>query len=287
MASSAPGAEAFARLDRKRFFDAIRPLFGGLSQSQVDGINRLLEAFLAYALVLDRRHLAYILATSFHETGRRMQPVREGFAQTDAGARAAVANLFARGKISRNYALPNKAGRSFYGRGDVQLTHEANYVRMGRLLGIDLAGNPDLALVASISARILIEGITRGLSLKGDFTGKALEDYIAGDRCDYVGARRTVNGTDRAETIAGYARKFEAALVAGGMPLLGVRLPGAVGKEPLHGVVEVVPEPDILPPAPVVVEAEAADAPSPAPQAPAAQGWWAWLAGLLKRARAA
>lgn len=276
MTVSAP-AEAFARLDRKRFFDAIRPLFKGLSQSQVDGINRLLDAFLLHALVLDRRHLAYILATSLHETGRRMQPVREGFAKTDAGARAAVANLFARGKISRNYALPNEAGRSFYGRGDVQLTHEDNYRRMGRLLGIDLADNPDLALVAAISARILIEGITRGLSLKGDFTGRAIEDYIAGNRCDYVGARRTVNGTDKAETIAGYARRFEAALIAGGMPLIGTRLPDALGKTPIDVVVVA---------APIVVEPEAAvrDADEAVAQAlahPAERSWWSTVADLL------
>ncbi|KQT88944.1 glycoside hydrolase family 19 protein [Methylobacterium sp. Leaf466] len=222
-----PGA--FARLDRAKFFAAIRPLFGSLSVAQVVGIERLLDAFLAYALLLDRRHLAYILATSFHETGKRMQPVREGFTLSDAAARRAVASLYAKGRISRNYALPNARGLSFYGRGDVQLTHEDNYLRMGRILGIDLAGNPDLALDPAVSGRILVEGVTRGVSIKGDFTGKALEDYIAGDRCDYVGARRTVNGTDKAATIAGYAGRFEAALVAGGMSLLGARMPGALG----------------------------------------------------------
>lgn len=217
-------AGAFARLDRAKFFASIRPTFNGsLKQSQVDGIGRLLDAFVSYAVLLDRRHLAYILATSAHETGRRMQPVREGFADTDAEARQVVATLYAKRKISRNYALPNKRGLSFYGRGDVQLTHEDNYRVMGGLLGIDLAGDPDKALDPAISARILIEGVTRGVSIKGDFTGKALEDYIAGDRCDYVGARRTVNGTDKASEIAALAKAFEAALVAGGLPLIEVR----------------------------------------------------------------
>ncbi|MBB5765723.1 glycoside hydrolase family 19 protein [Methylorubrum rhodesianum] len=244
--TTSPDAGAFARLDRAKFFDAIRPLFakGRLSQSQVDGLNRLLDAFFAYALILDRRHLAYILVTSFHETGQRMQPVREGFAASDAAARKAVAALFAKGKISRNYALPNARGLSFYGRGDVQLTHEANYVAMGKLLGVDLAGDPDRALDPAISARILIEGVTRGASLKGDFTGRALEDFIAGDRCDYVGARRTVNGTDRAKDIAGYAERCEAALVAGGMPLIAARLPGALGAAP--SALVAAPAPGIL-----------------------------------------
>lgn len=227
--TTSPNAGAFARLDQARFFASIRSLFGPLSAAQVAGIERLIDAFLAYALLLDRRHLAYILATSFHETGQRMVPVREGFAKTDAVARAAVAKLFAQGRISRNYAAPNARGLSFYGRGDVQLTHEANYLAMGRLLGLDLAGSPDLALDPATSARILIEGVTRGVSARGDFTGKALEDYIVGDRCDYAGARRTVNGTDKAALIAGYAEQFEAALVAGGTPLTAARMPGALG----------------------------------------------------------
>lgn len=259
MATSTDGG-AFARLDRTKFFAALKPLFGSYTQAQVDGLNHLLDVFLAYALVLDRRLLAYIIATSFHETGRRMQPVREGFATTDAGARAAVAKLFARGAISRNYALPNARGLSFYGRGDVQLTFEDNYRRMGVLLGVPLADDPDLALDPTISKRILVEGVTRGVSQKGDFTGKALEDYIHGDVCDYVGARRTVNGTDKAELIAGYARKAEAALIAAGMPLTGVRMPDALGT-PAPVAVEAATPASYAPPA--AVEPAAATVPAP------------------------
>ena len=205
-------------LDRAPFFAAVRTaLFGGrLTALQVSGMERLLVAFERYG-TRDRRHLAYILATSFHETGRRMQPVREGFATSDAAARAAVAKLLKQGRISRNYALPNAAGQSFYGRGDVQLTHEENYRRMGAILGIDLVGNPDLALDPATSGRILVEGVLRAVSAKGDFTAYSLEDFIAGARCDYVAARRTVNGTDQAAAIAGYATAFETALVAAGL----------------------------------------------------------------------
>ncbi|WP_048431598.1 glycoside hydrolase family 19 protein, partial [Methylobacterium indicum] len=156
---------------------------------------------------------------------KRMEPVREGFAETDAGARAAVAKLFKAGRISKNYALPNAAGASFYGRGDVQLTFERNYVAMGRILNLPLAANPDLVLDPAVSARVMWEGLLRGASNRGDFTGKALEDYISGTRCDYVGARRTVNGTDKAEVIAGYARAFESALIADGVPAMAPRPP--------------------------------------------------------------
>ncbi|MDH4984430.1 hypothetical protein QEZ47_02405 [Aminobacter anthyllidis] len=46
------------------------------------------------------------------------------------------------------------------------------------------------------------------------FTGKKLDDYIKGERCDYVCARRIVNGTDRDDDLAKYAQTFEAALRA-------------------------------------------------------------------------
>ena len=42
---------------------------------------------------------------------------------------------------------------------------------------------------------------------------RSCSDYIYGNTCDYVNARRIVNGTDRAETIAGYAEKFQSALL--------------------------------------------------------------------------
>jgi hypothetical protein len=44
------------------------------------------------------------------------------------------------------------------------------------------------------------------------FTGKKLADYITKNRVDYVGARRIINGTDRAKLVAGYARAFRDAL---------------------------------------------------------------------------
>ncbi|ACL61025.1 glycoside hydrolase family 19 protein [Methylobacterium nodulans] len=252
----------------RAFFDALRqPVFAGsMSQSQVDGINRLLAAFTLYGSG-DRRHLAYGLATSRWETGGRMMPVREGFARTDAEARAHVAKLYAQGKIKSNYALPNAKGLSFYGRGDVQLTHERNYITMGTLLGLPLAQNPDLALDPAVSARILWEGLLRGLSNRGDFTGRALEDFIHDGVCDYVGARRTVNGTDRASEIATIAHDFDAALAIGGLP---VRF--ATVAPPKPGV---PPLPESVAIGSPVVEA------SPKPATVQTGGLGAWLKSLF------
>jgi hypothetical protein len=70
--------------------------------------------------------------------------------------------------------------------------------------------DPNLALNPHTSALISIYGC-----LDGDFTGKKLSDYIKPGSVDYVNARKVVNGTDRANEIANYAKRWEQALRAG------------------------------------------------------------------------
>lgn len=176
------------------------PFGGRLTQSQIDGMNAIFNAFSA-AGQSSLKYLAYILATAFHETGGRMQPVREGFASTDAAARKSVA--------ARSYAAPDPTtGFVYYGRGLVQITWAENYKRLGNLLGIPLYTYPDMALQLDISARIIVEGMLRGISGRGDFTGKSLEDFFAGDKEDAIGARKIINGTDKAQLIATYYKAF-------------------------------------------------------------------------------
>lgn len=208
-------------MNSPKFFDEVRTsLFGGkLTEEQVTGINAIFAAWGLWGTG-DRRHLAYIFATAYHETGRRMVPVREGQGRrklwSDQQARRAVTVLFEKGRISRDYGKPNAKGLSFYGRGMVQITHEENYARMGKIIGMDLAANPDKALDLDVSARILVEGCLDAVSVKGDFTAYSLEDFIHDDKCDYRSARKVINGMDKADAIAGYAQKFEAALEAAG-----------------------------------------------------------------------
>ena len=189
----------------KAFFDRIRTLTGPLSQAQVDGF----ETILAASAGLPVTHRAYLLATAWHETARTMQPVRETLAATDDKAIARLEAAFAKGKlpwVRTPYWRKDSQGRSWLGRGYVQLTHETNYRRAGRELGVDLVGNPDVAMQPTVAAQVLVRGCAEGW-----FTGKKLADYLPGD---YIGARRVVNGTDKAAQIAAYAETFEAALVA-------------------------------------------------------------------------
>lgn len=177
--------------DRKIFFDHVRnaPFKGALNQKQVEGLSLLLDVFESEYKWPDIRHLAYVLATTYHETAATMQPIREG--GSDAYLRA-------------------KPYWPYVGRGYVQLTWESNYRKMGRKLGVDIMdANMVRAMEPALAAKILFIGMR-----DGDFTGKCLSDYFNGKLDDPVNARRIVNGTDRAAMIAGYHKNFLAALNA-------------------------------------------------------------------------
>lgn len=172
-------------VSRTAFFAAVRPLFGGhLQQSQVDGLAVLLEE--GETRGLDLRWIAYVLATAYHETAYTMQPIREWGLGT-----------------GQPYGRPDPdSGLVYYGRGYVQLTHAVNYRRMGTRLGVDLYHQPDLALDPAIACKIIYTGMIEGL-----FTGHKLAEYF-GATSDWYGARRIINGVDRASQIGSYATRF-------------------------------------------------------------------------------
>jgi putative chitinase len=176
-------------IDRALFFANIRVAFGHLVQEQVDGFTLILDEWEARHANEDIRWLAYMLATAWWETGKRMQPIRE---------------------VGRGHG--RKYGTTFYGRGYVQLTWEENYSKMGNLLNLPLVQDPDLALVPRHAIRILFEGMLRGKSGVGDFTHKSLDQYFNATTDDPVGARHIINGSDEAAIIAGFHRKFLHAL---------------------------------------------------------------------------
>ena len=84
---------------------------------------------------------------------------------------------------------------------------------MGRLLGVNLLKNPELALVLETAIQIMFEGMLRGSSSVGDFTGKCLEMYFNDKIDDPKGARRIINGTDKATLIANYHYQFLKCLI--------------------------------------------------------------------------
>lgn len=200
--------------DKQRFFTAIRgaPFSGKLSGGQVQGTELVLDEFNRIAPDGDARHLAYMLATAFHETAATMQPVRETLAVSDDAAIRILDRAYAAGRlgqVSSPYWRRDADGKSWLGRGLVQLTHKRNYEAMSAVTGIDLVANPDRAMEPDVATTILVDGM-----LQGSFTGRRLSQYFNGQSEDWVGARAIINGRDRAELIAGYGRSFHTALRA-------------------------------------------------------------------------
>jgi hypothetical protein len=140
-----------------------------------------------------RNQAAYILATAKWETAHTMEPVVEAY------------------WLSEDWRSRNLRYYPWHGRGYVQLTWERNYLRAGKALDVDLTTDPDRAKDPKYAVPILVVGM-----LEGWFTGKKLSDYVTLQKSDFVGARRIVNGTDKAQQIADLARDYDEALKATG-----------------------------------------------------------------------
>lgn len=177
-------------INKPDFFEKVKPLFKKFSQSQVDGLNFLLDYWEKNYDTndkIERKKFAYILATVFHETAQTIQPIEE----------------YGKGEGRRYGSVDKLTGEVYYGRGYVQITWDYNYKKLGELIGVDLYHKPKLALQPEYAVQILFIGMEFGL-----FTGKKLEHYFNEETTDAVNARRIVNGTDKAELIAGYYDVF-------------------------------------------------------------------------------
>ena len=177
------------------FFNSKKILFNGkFRQSQVDGLNAILNEWEKNYSSKDDRWLAYMLATAHHETDRRMQPIEE----------------YGKGKgrtygknIKMNGTRYNDTANLFYGRGFVQLTWYENYQKAGAKLGLNLIKNPEKTLELPVATKIMFLGM-----MEGWFTGKKLSQYFNSTTEDVYNARRIINGTDKANLIADYAYDY-------------------------------------------------------------------------------
>ena len=186
------------KFDRDKFFAAYAAAFGTPNDGQKQGLDALLTAAEADTEITDIRWLSYMFATVKHECADRWKPIEE----------------FGKGQ-GHKYGIPvtvtDPAGKSYsnayYGRGYVQLTWDYNYRNMGKVLNNRLLYEPSLALDADVAYRIMSYGMRNG-----SFTGAKLSRFINADGCDYVNARKIINGLDQAQRIAGYAQKLEQVL---------------------------------------------------------------------------
>ncbi len=153
------------------------------------GLRELLTFIEADDQWQDERQLSYFLSTAFHETAATFKAVKEYRAKEGTVAR----------RVQDKYWFTG-----FFGRGICQLTHKYNYEKLGKRLNIPLVENPELALEPTYSYEIAVVGMREGL-----FTGHKLDDYINKNKCDYYGARKIINGTDRATLLQSYAISIE------------------------------------------------------------------------------
>lgn len=200
------------QIDRDHFYAALKqPMFDGrYTQSQVDGMNAILDYEAAHPFS-DKRHLAYLLATAYGETGAKMQPVRETFADTDAQAASRLQRAWEKGQmpwVKTPYWNPDADGKYWIGRGLPQVTFKENYAKFEKLLGIPFTADPDLMLKMENALPVCFVGMTQGI-----FTGKKLADYFNATKDDPVGARRIINAQESAQKFAGYHNHFLAAMI--------------------------------------------------------------------------
>jgi hypothetical protein len=196
-------------MNRDTFFKAIRPAFRSLNVRQVEGMESLLDA----GRHLPLHHMANVLAQVRRETGGHMAPIKETVMPShkdknpsDAEVIRRLDRAFAAGKLKWVKTPYWRDG--WFGRGQIQLTHQKNYAKFG-------ITNPEDAMQLQVSARIAVQGMEHGM-----FTSKKLADYAFPAALDAPPARnprRIVNGQDGSDAeVAGFHRQFVAALEKAG-----------------------------------------------------------------------
>jgi len=271
-------------MDRTAFYAALRSrastLFGtSLSQGQVNTLTAILDEAERRGLILT--HLAYVLATPYHEVGSSLQPIRENMTYTSAArihavwpsrfkTSAAAAPYVRQPQKLANFVYGGRMGNVgpndgwlYRGGGLPQVTGRAMYAKIGKLIGADLVGHPDYILEIDVAVAAMFEGMIDGL-----FTGKKLSDFLNATATDYRGARAIINGDVKAngDKIAGYAREFEAALKTAGYT---GQKPKELPPPPVPDAPKPAPIPQSSPPEPAP-QASPARAPEPSKSKPAA-----------------
>lgn len=178
------------------FFNVLRNGLLGptLDKTEVSGCEAILSACHGWPI----SHVAYALATAYHETNATMLPVREAY------------------WLSERWRSQNLRYWPWYGRGYVQLTWEYNYRKADEKLGLGgrLLADADLAMDPTIAAQIMRHGMAEGW-----FTRVKLSTYLPASGPatleQFKSARRIINGTDKDLLIARHSIQFQNALTAG------------------------------------------------------------------------
>ena len=188
------------------------------------GLIKLLGFIEADPFMKEKGWVAYVLATVYHETGRTFEPVKE-----KGGHDYFIKRYGGQTKVGKSLGNDTpEEGAIYAGRGYAQDTGETNYERDEKVIRSEYPGvverfekrtgkrfdltvgdqpgdasDPDNLLDPQIAYCVMSVSMRKGL-----YTGVGLPKFINRLKCDFVNARKIVNGLDCAQKIAGYAMKF-------------------------------------------------------------------------------
>ena len=156
----------------------------------VESLKKVLYLIKNDSQINDLREAAYLLGTAFAESSYSLQRWEADYACTgqgvpygSSGPCSKATNYYRLSKGKKDYytlGLDSK-GQCFFGRGLIQLTGKANYETYGRLIGVNLVSNGDLAL-EPINSYKVASVYMRGRTFK----------YVLTNNLEK--ARRSVNG---------------------------------------------------------------------------------------------
>ncbi|CAH1658791.1 Chitinase class I [Hyphomicrobiales bacterium] len=198
-------------INRSTFFAYARrsPFGDRLTQQQVDGMTDILDEWDANYSRLPLTYLACYLGQAFRETGGTMAPVRETFATSDKQAMARLETAWTSGKLPSVKTPYWRKG--WFGRGRIQVTHAENYAYAQTKSGLPIFGDRSLMLDSKAELKVSLPGTIEGWWTRGKHR---MSMYLDRPNPDFEGARRIVNGTDKAKLVATYCEAFLAALKA-------------------------------------------------------------------------
>ena len=223
------------KFDRKQFFDGYRNEFGKLSSIQVSGLNELLAFIEADKYITRIPYASYELATTKHETADTFHPIHE------YGSKAYFIKRYG-GQTKKGKELGNDTpdeGYYYAGQGYPQTTGESNFEkaedairreypevvadferRTGKVFDLTVGDQPNDENDPANMMDPAIAYVTMSYGMrKGMFTGHRMSDYLDEIPPDYKNARKIINGMDKANLIAGYARSFEKILTLAADPV--------------------------------------------------------------------
>lgn len=229
-----------ARIDRKKFFASLKPILGvkRWTKQQVDGLDRFLDECQRDPIVPDGlvgiQRVAYWIYTMAVETDRTFQPIQE------YGGRAYFIRRYG-ASTRKGRELGNKTDEEAVehsGKGLVQTTGTKNVERLeahirehypwiveaverdtGRPFDLTYGDQPDDKADAQNLLRFDVAYVALVAGTTFAFYGPPLSRYISAKGCNYKGARRCVNGTDRDDEFAVFCPRIEAALRAATAPV--------------------------------------------------------------------